>query len=875
MKSLTIIDTFGFFFRSFYALPPLFSKDGFPSGLLTGFIRFINKLQKDEDLQNIIFCIDSKEKSFRKDLFSQYKSNRAESPLELVKQLPVAIEWIEQMGFCHLERVGFEADDLIASIATLAARDGYRVKIISHDKDMYQLISKTVNIFDPLKNKIVDEEGCFSKFGVYPQDFINFQSLIGDTSDNIPGVKGIGPKTASALINKYKTLENIYEHIQEISPQKVKDLLVAQKDRAFLSRQLVSLKRDIFDSFDFSAARLPKNPFERIKHELQKYSITPPQGHKNTLRQDKKLPLKFTTVTDLRAGLALFESLDPNTIVAFDTETNSLDTKEAKIIGFSFAFDETNGYYVPIHHAYLGAPAQMPKADAKQLIERIFSFKVVGHNLKYDLGVLKTNFAYEPAIYCDTMIMAWLNNPSSNVGQDRLSDFFLNHKTIEFGEVVKKGEDFSQVFIDEATKYAAEDAVISLRLFNFFSKTLSPDLQEELFSVEIPFVKTLLDFEASGIKIDMDFLRAYDEDLQHAIGELEETIYAVAGTIFNINSTQQLGGVLFERLGLPSKRKTKIGYSTDEKTLTALEGAHPIIGKILEYREHYKLRSTYSLPILERAAKSGKIHTNFLHTGTATGRLSSKDPNLQNIPVKTDLGRKIRGAFCAGDGARLVSFDYSQIELRLLGHFSNDETLVSAFRANKDIHLETAVKIFGQERAKEKRNLAKSINFGLIYGMGSKKLSDEVGISAQEAREYIDEYFNSFPTVKNFLETQKRLAKERGFSQTLLGRKRFFDFANASAMFIAAFEREAVNTIFQGSAADLIKLSMNKIQALIAGEAGIRPILQIHDELIYEISEEKIEKYQALIKNTMQEVYQLNVPLVVNVSVGKRWDELK
>lgn len=873
MKSLIIVDSFGFFFRNFYALPPLKSKSGFPTGLLTGFIRFVKTLHQENQDKLIIFCADSKGKSFRHEFYKDYKANRQEAPQDLLRQIPVALNWIEKMGFSLISKTGLEADDLIASIATNAKAQGIFTQIITHDKDLYQLIDDDkIVIYDYSKSKDLTSKDCYEKFGVRPENFVDFQSILGDASDNIPGVKGIGLKGAAQLINEFKTLDEIYANLDKISKKRTKDLLIESQDLARLSKRLVSLKTDVFKSFDFNLCPMPKDPLENIKQDLQSYQINSPLN--NAPKPKNTDTFATTMLCKIDEILQVLRS-NKSDYLAFDTETTSLDTKTAKLVGFSFAFDANQGYYVPVGHNYLGVKDQLEAKFLPQIFDEIFTKKVIGHNLKFDLGVLKTNLNISPKVHKDTMLMAWLIDPQNSVSMDNLAKRYLGFETIKFKSLVKKGEDFSSVELQIATKYASQDAVITLRLYEYLNALLDEAMQKILIDVEMPFINTLLDFEALGIEIDVEFLKHYDKELEEKIEKLKAEIHSLSGTNFNINSPLQLGEILFERLNLPTKRKTKTGYSTDEATLLALKSSHPIIPKLLEYREHFKLRSTYSAPILQRTKENKRIRTTFLQTGTSTGRLSSQDPNLQNIPSRSELGRKFRGAFVAQKGFSLVGFDYSQIELRLLAHFSGDKTLIDAFNNGGDVHLQTSAQIFGETNAKEYRSLAKSINFGLIYGMGSKKLAQEANISTKEAKEYIEKYFQSFSGVKNFLESQKEKIKTQGYAQTLLGRKRSFNFQETSPMLISAYEREAINTIFQGSAADLIKLSMNKIQAKISNQTDIYALLQIHDELIYEIKQERLESYKALIQTTMQEIWQLKVPLEVHVNVGARWSELK
>jgi DNA polymerase-1 len=871
--TLTIIDTFGFLFRNFYALPPLKSKKGFPTGMITGFLNFISSLGKDFETDYLVFTLDSKEKeTFRKEIFKEYKANRPEPPEDLKIQLPVAIDLIKDMGFKILEIPGYESDDIIASLAKLAAAEGIKVKIVSHDKDMYQLIDDDkIVIFDPIKKAEINEEKCMEKFGVHPKDFINFQALVGDSSDNIPGVKGVGVKTAAKLINQYKTLENLYDHIDEIKGALQKKL-IENKENAFLSRKLVTLKTDLFDNINLEEFKYPEiNPILKVADKLIDLDITSilDRVKKEGLYVKTKMPdnqVKFEAVL-IENEKELFDIIDKigDRVVAFDTETNGLENPN--IVGFSFAFEETKAYYVPVNHFYLGVTEQIPENKALEAIQLILNKKVIGHNLKFDFKMLKKYGLNIPKPYADTMILAWILDPDSPVGLDSVAKRYLDHQNIKFKEIIGKNKNFSEVDIQEAAKYAAEDALISLKLYKTLKEKLWEEVKWDIENIEMPFISLLIDIESQGIKLDIEYMKKLEKETTKKLQTLTKEIYDLAGNEFNIKSTKQLSHILFEVLKLPVKRKTKTGYSTDEKVLNSLINAHPIIEKLLEYRKLDKLLNTYIIPLQEYAKKdpNHKIYTNFLQTGTATGRLSSKNPNLQNIPTSTEIN--IRDAFIAEK--KFVSLDYSQIELRLLAHFSKDAHLIEAFLNDKDIHLETAAKIFGEKNAKEYRPVAKSINFGLIYGMGPKKLSETINVSAKEAKEFIEKYFASFPTVKTFIEKTKVEAREKGYVQTLLKRRRFFDFAAANARTIANFEREAVNTIFQGSAADIIKKAMLEIKNRFP---ECKMLLQIHDELIFEIESEN-EAYEY--KEIMQNVFKLEVPLKVGISFGKRWGELK
>jgi len=887
MKTLTIIDTFGFFFRNYYALPPLKSKKGFPTGLLTGFINFIFNLSREDNSDFLLFALDSEGPSFREKIDKNYKAQRPETPTDLLVQLPVAIKWIEEMGFKQLRKDGYEADDIIASIVRCAKKKGIKVRIVSHDKDLYQLIDDgKVVIYDPIKKEEIDEEKAKKKFGVEPKYINDFLSLTGDTADNIPGVKGIGPKTAAKLINEFGTLEEIYKNIDKVKPDRVRKLLEDGKTKAFLSKKLVQLKDDLFEDCDLKEYRLPEiNPIIKIADELIEYDITSVLNRLKAkpLIDKKEEQLQFEAILlDTPQKLQkVIKTIPKDAIVAFDTETDSLDTKEAKLVGFSFCFDKTKAYYVPIGHNYLGVEKQVPLNDGILAIKEILKRKFFGHNLKFDLSLLYKYGIDEAQPFADTMILAWLINPESSLGLESLAKRYFSHSMITFKETVKKGEDFSLVNIEKAAKYAAEDAYVTYLLYFELIKELKEQnashLLEEAKEVEYPFINILIWMERTGIKIDIDFFENLLVKTDKRLDELTKKIYELAGIQFNINSTKQLGNILFEKLKLPPIKKTKTGYSTNEAVLNELKDKHKIIQEILEYRELFKLKSTYIEPLLKlgKKDKNNRIYTSFIQTGTATGRLSSKNPNLQNIPVKTEVGREIRYGFIADDEKLLIGIDYSQIELRLLAHFSKDPSLVKAFFKGSDIHLETAKKLFGED-AENKRNIAKSINFGLIYGMGSRKLSQTLGISVKEAKEIIESYFASFPTVKSFLESIENFAKEHGYVETLLGRRRYFDFAYANPAQVAAYLRESTNTVFQGSAADLIKLAMNKIKKEICEKKyPANLILQIHDELIFEVGEKEAENLANIFKDRMENIYKLNVPLRCSVSIAKRWGELK
>ena len=901
-KTITVIDTFGFLFRSYYALPPLKSKSGFPTGLLTGFMNFVSNIGKDFQTDYLIFALDAKGATFRNEIYDEYKSHRPDVPEDLLKQLPLAIDWIEKMGFQTAIRSGFEADDVIASIAHDAKQKDLEVRIVSHDKDLYQLIDDDkVYLFDPIKKSIVNEDKCYEKYGIHPNQFTDYQSLLGDSADNVPGVKGVGAKTAEALIKEYGTLDNIYENLDNIEKPRWKKLLTEGKELAYISKQLVTLSLDCHCIDEIENYTLPEeNPILKISDILIEYDLNRiiDRVNKEGLNYKTRIPFKidhkeenetkeiaesieYVLLNDEKRLIELVSSIPNDTIVAFDTETTDLDTKNASLVGFSFCFEKNKAYYVPMNHFYLGSPNQINDDIAKKAINILNNKKLVLQNFKYDYSIIKNSLGIELKLFADTMILAWLLDSSSRIGLDFLANKYFNHKMIAFKEVVKKGENFSNVDISDACNYAAEDALYTYKLYyallEDFKEKKCENLIEIAHDLEFDFIYVLANMEENGIRVDVKKLEELKETNSKYVQELTQEIYAKAGCEFNINSPKQLGGILFDTLKLPPSKKTKSGYSTNEVVLQKLYDKHEIIPLLLKYREAFKLQSTYIEPLLTLGLKNdeNRIFTSFLQTGTATGRLSSKNPNLQNIPVRTEAGAEIRSAFIPKEGYKLIGIDYSQIELRLLAHYSQDKALVDAFNEDKDIHQQTAVKIFGEEEAGAKRNIAKSINFGLLYGMGSRKLGDTLGIPSKEAKQYIDSYFEAFVSVKDYLKFIEDKALEDGYVETLLNRRRIFDFNSANAMMRAAYLRESVNTLFQGSAADLIKLSMIEIYKKFKNSDDVKMLLQIHDELIFEVKESEVNKIIKELAEIMENIYKLRVPLKVSQIVGQSWQELK
>ena len=879
MKTLTIIDTFGLFFRLFYALKTFKNSNNDASGMIAGFANFIYSLKKEIKSDMIIFALDSKGETFRNKLDQNYKSNRIQPPKELLDQIPICINMIEKMGFCSYSQEGYEADDIIASLVKICENKDIFIQIISQDKDLYQLIKNNkVNIYSPISKNNYDEAGCLEKYGVYPNQICDFLSLCGDSSDNISGVKGIGAKGAKALLEQFESLENIYNNIDKINNERIKKLLIEDKKNAFLSKKLASL----YDELDIEhllscATMLDDEPLFKIIDILQKYELNTLLKKINFIpNQNNNTNFESILILDKKYLFQILNNLEKESIIAFDTETNSLDIKQAKIVGFSFCINTNKAFYVPLNHNYLGVDEQISINDAKEAIRLIYSHTVVGHNLKFDFAIIKNNFNIRPPLkYIDIMILAWLYNPSLRVNMDELANRLFDYKTLKFNSIVKNGEDFSMVELQKACKYAAEDAYITLKFYLYFIKHLDKNLLELAFEHEFLFIKLIMSMEENGIKLDSERLKYLMQRFQNDIKNISEKIYELCEEKFNINSPKQLGIILFEKLLLPNSKKNKSGtYVTDEKHLNELLDKHEIIQYILDYREITKLYGTYCEPLLKLALKDkdSRIYSNFLQTGTATGRLSSKEPNLQNIPAHGQYAKDYKSCFIAQDGFSFISLDYSQIELRMLAHFSKDEKLLNAFKNDEDIHTKTAIMIFGESNY-QFRSIAKSINFGLIYGMGYKTLSKNLKIKADLAKIYIEKYFENFINIKEYFTQVKQNARQNGFITTLLGRKRYFDFNNANAMMSAAYERESINSILQGSAADIIKLAMNAIYPYLNENKKL--ILQIHDELIFEVRDDLIDEFANFAKNIMQNIAKLDVSLKSSINIAKNWGELK
>ncbi|GAA8600364.1 DNA polymerase I [Helicobacter pylori] len=883
--TLALIDTFAYLFKSYYMSAknkPLTNDKGFPTGLLTGLVGMVKKFYKDKkNMPFIVFALESQTKTKRSEKLGEYKQNRKDAPKEMLLQIPIALEWLQKMGFTCVEVSGFEADDVIASLATLSP---YKTRIYSKDKDFNQLLSDKIALFDGKTEFLVKD--CVEKYGILPSQFTDYQGIVGDSSDNYKGVKGIGSKNAKELLQRLGSLEKIYENLdlaKNLLSPKMYQALIQDKGSAFLSKELATLERGCIKEFDFSSCAFPsENPLLKIKDELKEY------GFISTLRDLENSPtpliLDNTPLLDntpaldstpKKSCMIVLENTEPlSAFLEKLKKTNArifmrlvLD-KEKKVLALAFLYED-QGYFLPLEEA-LFSPFSL------EFLQNAFSqmlqhAQIIGHDLKPLLSFLKAKYqvSLENIRIQDTQILAFLKNPEK-VGFDEVLKEYLKEEWIPHEKI----KDFKTK--SKAGKLEQLDRELNAlkRLCEYFEKG---GLEEGLLAlareVETPFMKVLMGMEFQGFKIDVPYFKRLEQEFKNELRVLERQILELIGVDFNLNSPKQLSEILYEKLELP-KNKSR---STDEKSLLKILDKHPSIALILEYRELNKLFNTYTTPLLRLKDKDDKIHTTFIQTGTATGRLSSHSPNLQNIPVRSPKGLLIRKGFIASSKEYcLLGVDYSQIELRLLAHFSQDKDLMDAFLKGRDIHLETSKALFGEDLAKEKRSIAKSINFGLVYGMGSKKLSETLNIPLNEAKSYTEAYFRRFPSIKDYLNRMKEEILKTSKAFTLLGRYRVFDFAGANDYIKGNYLREGVNAIFQGSASDLLKLGMLKVSERFKNNPSVRLLLQVHDELIFEIEEKNAPELQQEIQRILNdEVYPLRVPLETSAFIAKRWNELK
>ena len=925
-KHIYLVDGSTYIFRAYHALPPLTRKsDGFPVGAISGFCNMLDKLIKDEreknNLTHLLVIFDASGKTFRNDIYPDYKANRSSPPEDLIPQFPVIRKATDAFNVNHVEMLGYEADDLIASYAKAAINEKMKVTIVSSDKDLMQLVKEDVSMLDTMKNRLIQKNEVIEKFGVEPKKVIDVQSLAGDSIDNIPGVPGIGIKTAALLINEYDNLDNLLEKASNIKQNKRRESLIEFADQARLSRELVTLKEDVklpipikdieIQSFDpkklisFLKGMEFKTLTEKKAREFnlnledieteelelefnkEKEVETETKNEKDFNKFDYK---KYTTIVSKNELDNWKRKITEKGYVAIDTETDSLNAIQANLIGFSLATDINEACYIPIKHD--NADEQIHIDDAIDFLKSINedpSILKIFHNKKYDALVLD-KYNIKVNSYDDTMLISYsLGSGGTRHSLDFLAKKYMSHSAISFKEIAGSGKNqksFNEISINEASIYAAEDADITFRLW----KILRPRLMSEKISsvyetIERPLAKVIMDMEKNGVCIDEKILKDLSIKFENDIKKIEKECFEIVGNEFNLGSPKQIGEILFDKLKIKGGKKTPSGaWSTDAETLNFLASSGNILPKLLlEWRGLSKLKSTYTDALPNFINKNTKrIHTSYSMSSTSTGRLSSSDPNLQNIPIKNEEGKMIRSAFIAEDGYSLISADYSQIELRIIAHISDDNNLKNAFKNDIDIHSLTASEVFGvpiEDMSQDIRRKAKAINFGIIYGISPFGLSNQLDISRSEASDYIRSYFEKFPSIRDYMESTKEFAKNNGFVKTLFGRKCIIDDSGNRGPGGKAFmERAAINAPIQGTAADIIKRAMIKIPKNLKKEnLETKMIMQVHDELIFETKDSEIEKTMSIVIKEMSEAHKpvvdLSVDLKVEAASGKNWDQ--
>ncbi len=905
---LILVDGSAYIFRAYYGLPPMNRPDGTPINAVFGFTNMLVKLIEDYNNDKMIVIFDAARENFRNEIYSEYKANRGEAPDDLIPQFSLIRECVKSFNIPQLEIEGYEADDLIATYANLAKNNDLETIIVSSDKDLMQLVTEKVTMLDPMKNKIIKIKDVEEKFGVKPDKVIYIQALTGDKVDNIPGAPGIGPKTAAQLINEFKNIEGLFKNLAKIKQEKRRNILYEAEKNIKLSLELVKLKDNVNISlsiediktyselkdknnsiFNFLKEQGFKSIYERLKSNS--YISNNIEDNKNI----KKTEPKYILLNSKKDFEIVIEEIERKGFCAIDTETNSLNIENAKLVGISLCYDEDKSFYIPINH--LSADGNMVIKD--QLEEKFVIKKInsicnnesilkIGQNIKYDIRILH-KYGVSFKSIADTMLISYsIDNGILKHNLDDLSFNHLNHTTIKYKDLVGTGKNeitFDKVQIDEAVKYAAEDSFLTLKLFNKLYPRLIKEKANFVYkNIDLPLVDVLSKIERNGIEVNKNFLTNLSNEFEQESKKLEIKIFKLSKKEFNIGSPKQLGEILFENLKIQGGKKTKSGsYSTDSSTLNdlATEG-HDIAKLVLDWRELTKLKSTYTDALFRITDEKSRVHTSFGLANTLTGRLSSTDPNLQNIPIRTENGKKIRSAFISKNGSNLVSFDYSQIELRLAAEISKDENFIKAFNNNEDIHASTAKEIFSlkdNEINNDYRRKAKAINFGILYGISPYGLAKQLAITNTEAKEYINEYFIKYPNIKKYMDTQIDFAKTNNFVQTIFKRKINIKGISDKNFAVRGFaERQAINAPIQGSAADIIKLAMIKIHNEIEAESiDAKMLLQVHDELIFEVENKKREDLIAQVKKIMETVHlnykNFSVPLTVDYGFGDNWGQ--
>ena len=896
--TLYLIDGSSYIFRAYYAVRNLSTSGGLPTNAVYGFTSMLFKFLKDYKPDYLGIVFDSKGDTFRNEIYPEYKANRTEPPEDLKPQFPKIFEMVKAFSIPMIQLEGFEADDLMGTIAVVNEKEGVSTVLVTGDKDFCQLVSDKVTLLDTMKNKETHVNDVVEKYGVGPEQIIDFQGLMGDSIDNIPGVKGVGEKTASKLISEFGTMDNLYKSLSKVKPRYEK-LLSENTESAFLSRELVTIKTDVeidtdIEGFKFSGfdskklfSMFEELEFKNLINELDQDSIKDEPQNDNT-HSDVKFDNYELVATEKRLD-EVIKIIEKTKELSIDLETTSKLPMEAEIVGFALSPEAHNAFYVPVAHVFdiLNQGSQLDLDTVLLKLKPLLQnpeIKKIGQNLKYEIVVLKNYDVELKGVFFDTIVAAHLLDSSFITYKlDELSRLFLGHTMISYDDVTGKGKNrisFSEVELEKAKDYACEDSDVAYLLYREFFPMLEDNNLLGIYHEKLlPFIKVISDIECTGVKIDTGILNKLSVEFQKDLDVITQNIYEKVEKEFNINSTLQLREVLFDQLELPVRKKTKKGEpSTDVEVLTDLSKFHEVPDMVLKYRALSKLKSTYidSLPKLINP-KTKRIHTSFHPVGTSTGRLSSSDPNLQNIPIKTDDGKRIRKAFVPKEGCTLLSADYSQIELRLLAHFSEDETLIDAFKRNQDIHARTAAEIFDvseNDVTPEMRRLAKNINFGIIYGISAYGLSKQLGTPVSVSQDYIDQYLKRYSSVKSYMDSAIRDAQNKGYAETLIGRRRpIEELDSKNRMKRGIGERAAINTPIQGSAADIINTAMITIWNRLNKKYKSRMILQVHDELLFEIFEDELEELKNHIVNDMENAWKLKVPLKVEVGTGDNWAE--
>lgn len=922
---LVLVDGSSYLYRAFHAFPPLTNSAGEPTGAMYGVLNMLKSLISQVQPSHIAVVFDAKGKTFRDEMFEQYKSHRPPMPDDLRKQIQPLHDIIRALGIPLLVIEGVEADDVIGTLAVAASKANQKVLISTGDKDMAQLVDDNIMLINTMNNTLLDRDAVIEKYGIPPELIIDYLALMGDSADNIPGVAGVGEKTALGLLQGIGSMAEIYANLDKVAElpirgaKKLGDKLLAEKEMADLSYRLATIKTDV--ALDITPEQLTlgasnndqlteyfgRYEFKRWLNEVMNgadsitnnneqptkinhYQATPALAQDNSdealpaIQIDRSRYETLLTEADLNRWV---EKLKQAKLFALDTETDNLDYMAANLVGISFALENGEAAYLPLQLDYLGAPKTLEKTTALSLLKPILenpAIQKVGQNFKYDLTIFARNGIDVQGVAFDTMLESYVLNSTGRHNMDDLAKRYLGHQTISFEEIAGKGKNqltFNQIPLEQAAEYAAEDADVTMKLQQVLWEKLSkePSLEKLFKEMELPLLGVLSRMERRGVLIDSDALFLQSNEIANRLSELEEQAYVLAGQPFNLASTKQLQEILFDKLGLPVIQKTPKGApSTNEEVLEELAFSHELPKVLVEHRGLSKLKSTYTdkLPQMVNP-QTGRVHTSYHQAVTATGRLSSSDPNLQNIPIRNEEGRRIRQAFIAREGFTVVAADYSQIELRIMAHLSQDQGLINAFTQGKDIHRSTAAEIFGvalDEVTSEQRRNAKAINFGLIYGMSAFGLSRQLGIGRADAQSYMDLYFKRYPGVQTFMHDIREKAKAQGYVETLFGRRLYLpDINSSNGMRRKAAERVAINAPMQGTAADIIKRAMIQLDQKLQNDPDIAMIMQVHDELVFEVRSEKVAFYSELIKTQMESAADLVVPLIVEVGQGTNWDE--